>query len=57
MNDIFSLNRLKAAVLLAALTGLMMLLGHFPGGTNGTMIGFVLALVVDHSFEPEARRC
>jgi heat shock protein HtpX len=40
-------NTLKTAVLLAALTGLFMLIGNWLGGTSGLVIGFVLAAVMN----------
>jgi heat shock protein HtpX len=40
-------NRIKTAILLAALTGLLMLLGQFLGGTNGMIIGFILGVVMN----------
>jgi len=43
------MNRLKTAVLLAALTGLLMLLGQALGGANGMMIGFVMAVIISRS--------
>ncbi len=38
------MNYLKTAVLLAALTGLLVALGNALGGTNGAIIAFVIAL-------------
>jgi heat shock protein HtpX len=40
-------NTLKTAVLLAVLTGLLMLMGHWLGGTSGMIIGFLLAAVMN----------
>lgn len=41
------LNRLKTAVLLALLSGLIMLLGGFMGGTQGVTIAFLFALFIN----------
>jgi heat shock protein HtpX len=41
------LNRLKTIALLAALTGPLMLVGYFLAGTNGMIIGFVLAFTTN----------
>lgn len=38
------MNYLKTAVLLAALTGLLVILGNALGGTNGAVIAFIIAL-------------
>lgn len=40
-------NTLKTTVLLAALTGLLILMGQWLGGTSGMMIGFLLALAMN----------
>jgi heat shock protein HtpX len=40
-------NMLKTTVLLAALTGLLMLIGYWLGGTSGLVIGFVLAAAMN----------
>ena len=40
-------NTLKTTVLLAALTGLLMLIGHWLGGTSGLLIGFLLAAAMN----------
>jgi heat shock protein HtpX len=41
------LNILKTTVLLAALTGLFMLMGYWLGGTSGMIFGFVLAAAMN----------
>ena len=41
------MNRLKTAVLLAALTGLLVLLGQALGGANGMMVGFIMAVIMN----------
>jgi heat shock protein HtpX len=43
----FSFNTLKTTVLLAALTGLLVLMGNWLGGASGMAIGFVLAVVMN----------
>ena len=40
-------NTLKTMVLLAALTGLLMLIGHWLGGTSGLLIGLLLATAMN----------
>src|SRR5438132_4811601 len=40
-------NTLKTTVLLAALTGLLMLMGHWLGGTSGLLIGLLLATAMN----------
>src|SRR2546425_6487381 len=40
-------NTLKTTVLLAALTGLLMLMGHWLGGTTGLIIGLLLAVAMN----------
>lgn len=40
-------NQLKTAVLLASLSGLLMLLGSYLGGTQGITIAFILALAMN----------
>jgi heat shock protein HtpX len=40
-------NSLKTAVLLGALTGLIMLIGRYLGGSQGMVIAFVLAMVMN----------
>lgn len=41
------MNQLKTAALLAALAGLLIVIGHLMGGVNGAMIAFGLALVMN----------
>ena len=43
----FSFNTLKTTILLAALTGLLVVLGGFIGGSNGAILGFVIALALN----------
>ena len=43
----FSFNTLKTTILLAALTGLLVVLGGFIGGSNGAVLGFVIALAMN----------
>ena len=43
----FSFNTLKTTILLAALTGLLVVLGGFLGGSNGAILGFVIALAMN----------
>src|SRR5262245_44245058 len=40
-------NTLKTTVLLAALTGLLILMGHWLGGTSGLLIGLLLATAMN----------
>jgi heat shock protein HtpX len=40
-------NRLKTVVLLAVLSGLLMLLGGFIGGTSGVTVAFIMAMVMN----------
>lgn len=42
-----SFNALKTTLLLAALTGLLMLLGGLVGGSNGIIVGFLFAAVMN----------
>lgn len=42
-----SFNTLKTGILLAALTGLLVVLGGFLGGSNGAVLGFVIALAMN----------
>ncbi len=41
------MNKLKTGILLAALTGLLMLIGQVLGGANGLLIGFALAVMMN----------
>ncbi|OPY84950.1 MAG: hypothetical protein A4E72_02081 [Syntrophus sp. PtaU1.Bin208] len=41
------MNTIKTALLLGALTGLLMLIGGWIGGRNGVMIAFILAMVMN----------
>ncbi|MBI3910071.1 MAG: zinc metalloprotease HtpX [Armatimonadetes bacterium] len=41
------MNQFKTAVLLAALMGLFIVIGHLIGGTNGAMVAFGIALVMN----------
>lgn len=43
----FSFNTLKTTILLAALTGLLVVIGGFIGGSNGALLGFVIALAMN----------
>jgi heat shock protein HtpX len=40
-------NAVKTTVLLGALTGLLMLIGHLLGGTGGMVLGFAVAVVMN----------
>ncbi len=40
-------NRIKTAVLLASLSGLLMLIGGYFGGTQGITLAFILALIMN----------
>jgi heat shock protein HtpX len=40
-------NTLKTTIMLAALTGLLMLMGHWLGGTSGLLIGLLLAIAMN----------
>ena len=40
-------NQLKTAMLLAALSGLLFLLGYWIGGTNGLFFAFILSLIIN----------
>jgi heat shock protein HtpX len=40
-------NTLKTVVLLAALTGLLVVIGGFLGGSNGAVLGFVIAIAMN----------
>jgi heat shock protein HtpX len=42
-----SFNTLKTAILLGALTGLLVVIGGFLGGSNGAVFGFVIALAMN----------
>lgn len=42
-----SFNTFKTAILLAALTGLLVVLGGFLGGSNGAVLGFVIAIAMN----------
>lgn len=41
------MNQLKTAVLLAALTGLLLLLGHLIGGTYGVIVAFAFSVLMN----------
>ena len=41
-------NTLKTTILLAALTGLLIVVGSALGGTSGMVIAFVLAVAMNH---------